>query len=418
MARTNRRSASMVSGTPIGVLCWGRFFLVLSFRSWGLSGRTPGTIPLPMSFLAPLDGRAPAPCIVGHRGACGHLPEHTAAAYRLAIAFGADAVEPDVVVSRDGVLVVRHEHELSGTTDVARRPEFVTRRRTQEVDGEPVTGWFVEDFTWAELATLRARERLAAVRPASARYDGRFGILRLIDLLRIVDVASERAGRAIALVVELKHASHFEALGLPLAERVAAELSGWHGRLMIESFEPGVLDELRHRNMGAELVFLLDATGAPADEQRRLGSAAAPYDTYLTGVGLHRLANRFHGISVPKSFLLPSANAAAPATDALNPGVAPLRGAELVDTAHAALLQVWSWTLRPENAFLAAPYRTGTPGTYGDWLGEWSAVYDTGVDGVFADHPDLAVAVRALRAETGLTPTASPMMPGVARRWA
>lgn len=161
--------------------------------------------------------------VIGHRGASGYRPEHTIAAYELAFAQGADAVEPDIVLSRDGVPVVRHENEISGTTDVADRPEFAGRRTTKSIDGESITGWFTEDFTWAELSSLRVRERLARVRPQSAAYDGRFGILRLSDVLRLVDDAATDSART--AVVELKHATYFDSLGMPLAEIVASELA-------------------------------------------------------------------------------------------------------------------------------------------------------------------------------------------------
>jgi len=180
---------------------------------------------------------ARVPLIIGHRGASGYRPEHTRAAYELAFRLGADAVEPDIVATRDGVLVLRHENEISGTTDVASRPEFADRRANKLIDGARLTGWFTEDFTWAELSTLRAVERLPQVRQASATFDGLEPILRLSDLLGIIDDASGQRQRI--MVAELKHATYFESIGLPLDELFASEVSGWASdeNLIVECFE-------------------------------------------------------------------------------------------------------------------------------------------------------------------------------------
>ena len=165
---------------------------------------------------------AASPLVIGHRGASGYRPEHTRSAYELAFALGADAVEPDIVATRDGVLVLRHENEISGTTDVATRPEFAGRRTTREVDGVALTGWFTEDFTWAELSTLRARERLGGVRQASASFDGRYPVIRLRELFPLIDTAADEQRRLIRMVAEFKHGAHFAALGLPLDELLQA----------------------------------------------------------------------------------------------------------------------------------------------------------------------------------------------------
>ncbi|TXK19228.1 glycerophosphodiester phosphodiesterase family protein [Homoserinibacter sp. GY 40078] len=320
------------------------------------------------------------PWVIGHRGASGYRPEHTRGAYELAFALGADAVEPDIVATRDGVLVVRHENEISGTTDVAAHPEFADRRATKRIDGQTLTGWFTEDFTWDELATLRARERLPEVRPASATFDGRFPILRLAELVRMVEEASVRHGRPIGLVAEIKHATHFESVGLPLDELAAPVLAGFGGPLVVESFEETVLGLLRQRGLDARYVYLLEAEGVAADLVARLGASAPDYDAQLTDDGLADLASRVDGISVDKRRLL-------------RPDVRA--GAVLVDRAHRAGLEVFTWTLRPENRFLTKPFRVGAgPREWGDWRGEFTEVLATGVDGVFADHPDLALAAR------------------------
>ncbi len=320
------------------------------------------------------------PWVIGHRGASGYRPEHTRAAYELAFALGADAVEPDIVATRDGVLVLRHENEISGTTDVAQHPEFADRRTTKRIDGVSHTGWFTEDFTWDELTTLRAVERLADVRAASATFDGRYPILRLEELLALIDEASARHGRALGLVAEVKHATHFDQIGLPLGELVAEALARFRGPLVVESFEETVLGEVRARGVDARLVYLLEGKGAAPDLVARLGAAAPDYSSQLDDPGLEELAGRVDGISVDKGRLLkPDARA----------------GVELVDRAHRAGLEVFTWTLRPENRFLTAPFRTDAGAReWGDWRGEFEAVLATGVDGVFADHPDLAVAAR------------------------
>jgi glycerophosphoryl diester phosphodiesterase len=329
------------------------------------------------------------PLVIGHRGASGYRPEHTEAAYRLAFALGADAVEPDIVPTRDGVLVVRHENEISGTTDVAERAEFTDRRTEKVIDGIALTGWFTEDFTWAELSTLRARERIPAVRSLSASFDGAFPILRLRDVLALVDQVEAPLDRELSVVAEIKHASYFESIGLPLDELFAAEVNeaGWNtgeGRLTIESFERTVLDQIQARGIFGRRVFLLEATGAPADLVAQYGDTATPYEEFLTDLALYRLSDHVDGVSVPKSLILN--------TDA--EGVVD-GASDLVDSAHAAGLEIYTWTLRPENRYLAPSFRVGTrKAGFGDWQAEFRTIMDTGIDGVFADQPDLAVHVR------------------------
>ncbi|WP_430647617.1 glycerophosphodiester phosphodiesterase family protein [Agromyces sp. GXS1127] len=347
---------------------------------------------------------AERPFVIGHRGASGYRPEHTEAAYRMAFALGADAVEPDLVATRDGVLVLRHENEISGTTDVASRAEFASRRTTREVDGRPLTGWFTEDFTWAELATLRARERLGGIRPHSASFDGRYPILRFRDLLDLLDAATDEQRRIIRLVAEFKHATHFAALGLPLAELFAAELSaaGWgrgDDRLVSESFEPGLLDRLVSAGVRGTRVLLVEDRGAPYDLVAVDGSAAKRYDAFVSERGLLGLTGVVHGVSVGKGRLVGGPAARGSATDAgasrRERPDATLRGSDLVDAAHAAGLAVYTWTLRPENRFLAPEFRRGSSrSAWGDWLGEFTRIMDTGVDGVFLDHPDLGLEAR------------------------
>ncbi|MFZ2964211.1 MAG: glycerophosphodiester phosphodiesterase family protein, partial [Rhodoglobus sp.] len=319
-----------------------------------------------------------------HRGASGYRPEHTREAYELAFALGADAVEPDIVATRDGVLVLRHENEISGTTDVATRPEFADRRTTKVIDSLTFTGWFTEDFTWPELSTLCAIERLPTLRQASATFDGRSPVLRLRDLLPIVDAASERAGRALQLVAEVKHATYFASIGLPLDELFAAEIAGWasRDRLIVEAFEQTVLHGIRDLGVPARYTYLVESSGSPADLVARDGVTAPTYAAQLSDAGLARLAREVDGISVDKKLLL--------ATDATGRVTGPT---DLVSRAHAVGLTVYTWTLRAENRFLAEGFRRGgSPRDFGHWRDEFDVILASGVDGVFADQPDLVLA--------------------------
>jgi glycerophosphoryl diester phosphodiesterase len=327
------------------------------------------------------------PLIIGHRGAPGYRPEHTRSSYELALALGADAVEPDIVATKDGVLVLRHENEISGTTDVASRPEFASRRTTKVVDGSELTGWFTEDFTWRELWTLRAKERIPALRPSSATFDGTSGILRLRDLFGILEASARSSGRLARLVIEVKHATYFEQAGLPLDELLASELAGTRfadgSGLIIEAFEQTVLRKLSARGVRASYVYLLEKTGTPFDAVAALGTVAPPYSESLTDAGLDALAGAggVDGISVDKAMLF-SGDPDGSTND-------------LVARAHQRGLTVFTWTLRPENAFLTPAFRSdGEPGEFGRWEEEFEAILRTGVNGVFCDHPDFGVAAR------------------------
>lgn len=319
-----------------------------------------------------------SPLIIGHRGAPGYRPEHSRSSYELALAMGVDAVEPDVVATKDGVLVVRHENEISGTTDVAEHPEFADRRTTKTIDGQRLTGWFTEDFTWEELTVLRARERLPGIRRSSASFDGEQPILRLPDVLDLVRRASMEHGREIGVVLEVKHATYFEGIGLdpvPLIER-DLRAAGWADGglpLIVESFEQTVLNRLRETGIAASFVYLVEASGRPFDLVARMGRAAPDYASAVTAAGLDRLRGAVDGISVNKRMLLEPGNT-------------------IVPDAHARGMRVFTWTCRPENQFLSAPHRTrGGRAAFGDYESEWAAIARTGVDGVFVDHPDLGV---------------------------
>lgn len=332
---------------------------------------------------APLPDRL----VIAHRGASAERPEHTRAAYALAIAQGADVIEPDLVMTRDGVLAARHENEIGETTDVADRPEFADRRRTSVIDGRPVSGWFTEDFTLTELKTLRARERLPALRPSSAAFDGAEPILTFEEVLDLAAEASRHTGRTIGVAPELKHPTHFAALGLDMEAALvtvltARGLTGADAPVLIQCFEVGPLERLARR-IETPRLQLIAPGGAPADR------ADLPYAALLTDAGLADIGAYAAAIGVESSLVLPRTadGARAAATD-------------LVARAHAAGLKVIAWTFRPENAFLPSDLRRGDPATpdfaasagdFETWLADaWGA----GLDGLFTDLVPPAVATR------------------------
>jgi glycerophosphoryl diester phosphodiesterase len=325
------------------------------------------------------------PLLIAHRGASGERPEHTLEAYRLAVEQGADFVEPDLVATKDGVLVCRHENEISGTTDVASRPEFAARRATKTIDGASVTGWFTEDFTLAELRTLRARERLPALRGTS--FDGRFAVPtfeEVLDLVARENARPQRRGRPLGVYPETKHPSYFEGLGLPLEGRLLEALRR-HGLdradapVFVQSFEVGNLRSLAGRTR-LPLVQLVDAGGRPWDWTA--GRFARTYADMLRPEGLRDVATYARAIGVHKSLVVPR--------DARGRSLPPT---PLVREAHAAGLLVHVWTLRAENEFLPAELRReGT--VRGDLAGEVRLFVEAGVDGFFTDHPGIAAGVR------------------------
>lgn len=332
---------------------------------------------------------ADRPLVIGHRGAPGYRPEHTRSSYDLALAMGVDAIEPDVVPTRDGVLVVRHENEISGTTDVSAHPEFADRRTTKTVDGASLTGWFTEDFTWAELATLKCRERLPKIRPSSASFDDQQPILRLVDVLDLVRAASEEQGRRLGVVLEIKHATYFASAGLDVVPLVERDLqkSGWSDSpdLVIESFESTVLERLRDRGVRAQYIYLIEASGRPFDLVAARGHGAPTYKQTVQPAGLDALVGRFDGISVDKRVIL--------APNKLGRMTGPT---SVIADAHARGLKVFTWTCRPENAFLVADFSgRGGAAAFGDYEAEWRIIRDAGVDGVFVDHADLGMDVFA-----------------------
>lgn len=327
----------------------------------------------------------PSSLVIGHRGASGYRPEHTLASYELAARMGADFMEPDLVSTKDHVLVARHEPEIGGTTDVADRPEFAARRRTVVLDGVPVTGWFTHDFTLAELKTLRAKERIPAVRQHNTLYDGRFEVPTLQEILELRKRLSKELDRVIGVYPETKHPTYFQNLGLdletPLVKALrAAGLDRREAPVFVQSFEARNLEELRREHrLRAPLVFLTSASGNPFDDPRS-------YADYLTPAGLRELAEYADGIGPDKNQVIPRN-----ADDTLG------EPTSLVGDAHAAGLTVHPYTFRAENQFLPADYRVGTdPTAYGRALDEQEAFLRAGVDGLFTDQPDIGVLARSL----------------------
>ena len=298
---------------------------------------------------------------------------------------GADFIEPDVVITRDGVLVVRHENEISGSTDVIERAEFADRRATKMIDGIPVTGWFVEDFTLAEMKSLRAREPMPAIRPLNTVADCLYEIPTLQE---VIDLA-RRAGAGI--YPETKHPTYFRSIGLPLEEPLVATLAanGYASRRVpayIQSFEISGLARLRSMT-DIRLVQLAGLSGGPFDR----AAAGRPRTSrdMLTDAGLREIATYADAIGVHKALVLARGQKA----DSLRPS-------GLVGRAHRAGLSVHAWTFRSENAFLPAELRVGDPSSpqflqaLGDAPAEIAAFCAAGVDGLFADAPDTAAAAR------------------------
>jgi glycerophosphoryl diester phosphodiesterase len=327
-----------------------------------------------------------APIVIAHRGASGYRPEHTLAAYQVAIRQGADYIEPDLVSTKDRVLVARHENEISGTTDVADHPEFASRRTTKTIDGNAVTGWFTEDFTLAELKTLRAKERLPQLRPANTAYDGRFQVPTLQEVIDLVERESKRRHRTIGIAPETKHPTYFDAIGLSLEEPLIATLKRNHldrrsSKVVVQSFEVGNLQEV-NRKLPVQIALNIDASGAPYDF--RVKGDPRTYDDLVTPEGLRFVASFADWASVEKSRIIPR--------DATGRLLAPTT---LVRDAHRARLKVVSWTFRTENNFLPLDFRIGIdPAAHGDGVGEMQLFLKQGLDALFTDFPDLGVAAR------------------------
>ena len=328
------------------------------------------------------------PLIIGHRGASGYRPEHTLAAYELAARMGADYVEPDLVSTKDRVLVARHENEISTTTDVAVRPEFASRKTTKSIDGVSLTGWFTEDFTLAELKTLRAKERIPATRQRNTIYDGRYQVPTFQEVIDLTRRLSRELGRPIGIYPETKHPTYFRSIGLPLEEPLVGalrrnRLDGPRDLVFVQSFEIRNLKRL-NREIDSPLVQLLGGPASkPYDETVSGGSRT--YAELATRRGLQRVSRYADGVGPSKGYIVPRDGAGR-----------SLQATSFVDDAHAAGLLVHPYTFRNENEFLPAELRSSAdPAAYGNAFAEYEQFFALGVDGVFSDNPDTGVEARS-----------------------
>jgi glycerophosphoryl diester phosphodiesterase len=326
--------------------------------------------------------------VIGHRGASGYRPEHTLASYELAARLGADFIEPDLVVTSDGVLVCRHEPEIGGTTDVADHPEFAFRRTTKVLDGVAVTGWFAEDFTLPELKTLRAVERLPQIRQHNTLYNGRYEIPTFQESLDLRARLSDELRRTLGIYPETKHPTYFQQAGLPLAPRLLEtlrrnRLNRPDAPVFVQSFEVTNLKQLREAGLRTNAVQLLSPSGSPFDT-----TAAGSGPTYAelsSPDGLRGIARYAQGIGPEKLQVIPRR-----ADGTLSSPTA------LVTDAHRAGLVVHPYTFRAQNCFLPVDYRTSAvPIDFGRAIDEQIIYLQVGIDGVFTDQADIGVVARA-----------------------
>jgi len=354
----------------------------------------------------PQDFEESAPLVIGHRGTAGYLPDHTLEGYALAIELGADYIEPDLVATKDGILIARHEPNITATTDVADRPEFAARKRTMLVDGALESGYFASDFTLAEIKTLRAKQPIPADRPT--QFDGKFQIPTFDEVIALAKRKSAETGRTIGIYPETKHPTYHQALGLPLEDKLLAALTraGWnhrHAPVFIQSFEQANLKALSKKTK-VRLIQLVDADDVNAD-----GSLAynAPFDRpydwtasgkpellartfgwFATDEGLDDIATYAYGIGPWKRYIVSTINDGSVS----GPGEAARVLAEptdLIERAHSRGIKVHTWTLRNEQRRLANDY-TGNP------INEYLQFYRLGIDGVFSDFTDTAIVARTL----------------------
>jgi glycerophosphoryl diester phosphodiesterase len=311
-----------------------------------------------------------AQLVIAHRGASGERPEHTLAAYERAIDQGADFIEPDLVPTRDGVLVATHDNNIALSTDVAQHPEFADRKTTRMIDGENQTGWFTEDFTLAELRTLRVRELFPAVRKANTRFDGLYQIPTFAEIVQLVRAKEAETGRAVGLYPEIKHPMYFSQRGVDLVEMLirdleAAGLNKPGAKVILQCFEVGPLERL-DKLSPLPLIQLVAGQRGPPDKP------GLTFAAMLTPAGLKTIAGYADGIG-------------AQLTQLLDPQGKPL---PLIAEAHAARLKVHGWTLRRENLYMPAALRIGSdPAASGDFGKAWKMIQAAGIDGVFTDNP-------------------------------
>ncbi len=354
-----------------------------------------------LAVLVPLAGAGAAPAaaeprpdrsevvVIGHRGSAGHRPEHTQGGYELAVAMGADWIEPDLVPTKDHVLVVRHENEISGTTDVSLRPEFAARKTTKVIDGRNVTGWFTEDFTLAELKTLRAVERLPAIRQRNTVYNGYYQVLTFQEVLDLAKKLRHRYGREVGVFPETKHPTYFRSIGLPLEEPLIETIkrNGLNrpgSPVVVQSFEPSSLKRVA-KDLRVTLWQALGTSGRPYD----LTAAGDPttYADMMKPEGLAKIAEYAKWIGPDKSSAIP-----------LQPDGSWGTPTTLVSDAHKAGLKIGLYTFRSENQYLPAQLRRGQITTdHGDALAEYRAHLDLGADAFVTDYPDTAALARSER---------------------
>ncbi|MEV4143058.1 glycerophosphodiester phosphodiesterase [Amycolatopsis sp. NPDC049691] len=323
------------------------------------------------------------PVIVGHRGAPGYRPEHTLASYELAFRMGVGFVDVDLVPTKDGQLVARHEPEIGGTTDVAKHPEFANRKKTLVIDGVSTTGWFTQDFTLAELKTLRAVERIPQNRPHNTLYNGRYQIATFQEVLDLTKRLGKELHRTLGTYPEVKHSTFFSSIGNPTEPKLVAllkrnGLDRPDAPAIIQSFEVSNLIEL-HKQVRTPLLQLTSATGAPADFVAK--GDPRTYADLVTPQGLREVAKYAKYLGPDKAQVIPRDK-----NDNLGTPTA------LVADAHRAGLKVQPYTFRNENPFLPANLRSSAePDAYGDVFTEEAAFLEAGVDGFFADQPDTAL---------------------------
>ena len=359
--------------------------------------RRPGRLVAAASAVLALAGTVSAtaeaaatPTIYGHRGAAGYRPEHTFGSYRLAARMGADYIEPDLVSTKDHVLVARHEPAIGGTTDVADHPEFADRRTTKVIDGVTFADdWFTEDFTLAELKTLRAKERLPDVRQRNTIYNGRYQVPTFQEVIDLRNRLSKELHRKIGIIPELKHSTYFRSIGLPLEEPFVRtvrrnKLTTAAAKMTVQSFEISKLKLLNRRLPRVPLVQLLDAPDLKPGDVLAAGGTTT-YGDMATPAGLRAIRQYADVASPSKNYIIPRD----PVTGASLPPTS------FIDDAHAAKLKVVAYTFRNENQFLPAELRLGNdPNEYGNAIAEYQQFFDLGIDGVFSDNPDTAKAAR------------------------
>lgn len=366
----------------LALACIGGISGVIAFVVIRNTGTTSDTIDYDAQFCQPL--------VIAHRGSSGYVPEHTLGAYALAITMGSDYIEPDVVMTSDGHIIARHDNELGLTTNVAQHPEFASRYRTQNVDGFNVSGWFTEDFTLEEIKTLRSIERIPQLRSGNARMDDAFDVPTMQDIIDLAKGMEISERRRIGIYPEIKHATHFQQLGLAMEKSLVDILhrNGYLGPeapIYIQSFEVNNLKELRSLT-DLRLIQLFSARQQAQPVDQAVLGTTITYGDMATMDGLREIATYAYAVGPDKSYIIPR--------DENNRLGTPT---SFVANAHAAGLKVHPYTFRTENFFLPAEFQSEanpSPDALGDSIGELRAFFDAGIDGAFSDQPDVMVRAR------------------------